>query len=225
MWKITVAIGLAVALAGTVLVPAVFAEDPPASGQSPSHQHDAPAAPGADKPADHMRQHMEHMEMMRKMAGSGPTMPGQDAFGAIAEVVRILEADPATDWSKVDLERLRQHLIDMSEVVLRAAVKQAPVPGGLAMEITGAGRTEQAIGAMVVPHAAELDRMADWSARTEAIPGGVRLTVVARQPEAAAVVARIRGLGFAGLLTEGAHHQAHHLAMARGEAPGHTHTH
>jgi hypothetical protein len=222
MWRAIVATGLGVALAGAMAAPTVFAEDPPASGQNPSHQHDSPAAPGPDKHAEHMRQ---HMEMMRKMAGGGPTMPGQDAFGAIAEVVKILEADPATDWTKVDIERLRQHLIDMNEVVLRAAVKPAPVPGGLAMEITGAGRTEQAIGAMVVPHAAELDGMPDWSARTESIPGGVRLTVVARKPEAAAVVARIRGLGFAGLITEGAHHQAHHLAMARGEAPGHTPTH
>ena len=222
MWKAAMAIGLGVAFAGATVAPAVFAEDPPASGQNPSHQHDSPAAPGADKHAEHMRQ---HMQMMGGMAASGPTMPGQDAFGAIAEVVKILEADPATDWSRVDVERLRQHLIDMNEVVLRAAVKQTPVPGGLAMEVTGTGRTEQAIGAMVVPHAVELDGMADWSARTETIPGGVRLIVVAKKPEAAAVVARIRGLGFAGLITEGAHHQAHHLAMARGEALGHSHTH
>lgn len=222
MWRTTVAIGLGVALAGATAAPTVFAEDPPAAGQNPSHQHDSPAAPGADKPAGHMHQ---HMQMMHGAKASGPTMPGQDAFGAIAEVVRILEADPATDWGKVDLERLRQHLIDMNEVVLRAAVKQTPVPGGLAMEITGTGRTEQAIGAMVVPHAVELDRMPAFAARTESIPGGVRLTVVAKQPEAAAVVARIRGLGFAGLLTEGAHHQAHHLAMARGEALGNRHSH
>jgi hypothetical protein len=149
-------------------------------------------------------------------------MPGQDAFGAIAEIVRILEADPTTDWSKVDLERLRQHLIDMNEVMLRSAVKQMPIADGLAMEITGTGRTEQAIRAMVVPHAAELDRMAEWSAKTERIPGGVRLTVVARQPENAKLVARIRGLGFAGLITEGAHHQPHHLAMAKGDLAGHT---
>jgi hypothetical protein len=209
MWRAALALGLGVALAGATVVPTVFAEDPPAAAaQSP----------------DHMSQHMRHhMDMMQ--GASGPTMPGQDAFGAIAEVVRILEADPATDWSKVDLERLRQHLVDMNEVVLRAAVKQTPVPGGLAMEITGTGRTEQAIGAMVVPHAVELDRMPSFAARTETIPGGVRLTVVAKQPEAAAVVARIRGLGFAGLITEGAHHQAHHLAMARGEALGHGHSH
>jgi hypothetical protein len=153
-----------------------------------------------------------------------PTLPGQDAFGAIAEVVRILEADPATDWSRVDLERLRQHLVDMHEVVLRAAVRSTPVGGGLAMDVTGRGRTERAIRAMLVPHAAELDRMPDWSATAEVIPGGVRLTVVAKRAGDAALVARIRGLGFAGLLTQGAHHQPHHLAMARGQArPGHAH--
>ena len=158
------------------------------------------------------------------MTAGVPMMPGQDAFGAIAEIVRLLDADPATDWAKVDIERLRQHLIDMNEVVLRSAVKQTPITGGLAMEITGTGRTEQAIRAMVVPHAGELDRLPFFSARTESIPGGIRLTVLARHPDDAKVVARMRGLGFAGLITEGAHHQAHHLAMAKGEALiGHTH--
>ena len=53
-----------------------------------------------------------------------PTMAGQDAFGAIQEIVRILEADPKSDWSKVDLEALRQHLIDMNELTLRADAAQ-----------------------------------------------------------------------------------------------------
>ena len=30
----------------------------------------------------------------------GPSQPGQGAFGAVQEVVRILEADPNTDWSR-----------------------------------------------------------------------------------------------------------------------------
>ena len=147
-------------------------------------------------------------------------LPGQDAFAAIAEVVRILEFDPATDWSKVDLERLRQHLIDMNEVVLRAAVTTTPVAGGLTMDITGSGRTAQAIRAMIVPHAAELDAMSTWSAKTEPISDGVRLTVLARDPSDAKTVARIRGLGFAGLLVQGGHHAPHHLAMAKGELTG-----
>jgi len=145
---------------------------------------------------------------------------GQDAFGAMAEVVRILEADPATDWAKVDLERLRQHLIDMSQVVLRATVKATQVPGGLAMDVTGTGRTVASIRDMLIPHSAELDRMPAWSAKAEPIPDGARLTVVARDPADAKTVTKIRGLGFAGLLVQGGHHAPHHLAMAKGEMPG-----
>jgi hypothetical protein len=169
-------------------------------------------------------QHSHSMSQAPSANSAVPTLPGQDAFGAIQEVVRILEADPATDWSKVNLERLRQHLIDMNEVTLRSEVKSDAVPGGLAMDVTGTGRTEQAILRMLVPHAAELSRMPEWSAQTDPIQGGLRLTVTAKNPDDAKTVARIRGLGFIGLLTEGIHHQPHHLAMAKGEAmAGHGH--
>ena len=217
MWRATLAIALGVALAGAVVAHTVFAQNRPAAGSGQAHGH-------GSMPSHDSDMHARHMQAMREMAGGAPTMPGQDAFGAIAEIVRVLDADPATDWAKVDIERLRQHLIDMNEVVLRSAVKQTPVPGGLAMDITGTGRTEQAIRAMVVPHAVELDRMPSFAASTETIAGGVRLTVVAKRPDDPKLVARIRGLGFAGLITEGAHHQPHHLAMARGEAlAGHRH--
>ena len=164
---------------------------------------------------------MQHdMHQQHHPAGNGPAMPGQDAFGAMAEIVRILEADPATDWSKVDMERLRQHLIDMNEVVLRASVKATQVAGGLAMDITGEGRTARSIRDMVIPHSAELDRMPAWSARAEPIPDGARLTVVARDPSDVKTVTRIRALGFAGILVQGGHHGPHHLAMAKGELAG-----
>lgn len=145
-----------------------------------------------------------------------PTQPGQQAFATLGEIVTLLDADPHTDWTKVDLERLRQHLVDMDEVVMRTAVKPVAVPGGLAIDVTGRGRTEQAIQAMVPAHARELDAMPAYAAKTEPIAGGVRLTVIARRPEDVKAVARLRGLGFAGLLTEGSHHTAHHLEMARG---------
>ena len=48
------------------------------------------------------------------------------------------------------------------------------------MDVTGAGRTEPAIRAMLVPHAADIDQMPGLAAKSEAIPGGVRLTVTAR---------------------------------------------
>lgn len=198
-----IAIGLA-ALGAALIVGGVGAQAPPATPPGPMpHGHGAHGAmPGQHHP------------------GPGRlTQPGQDAFAAMAEVVRVLELDPATDWSKVDLERLRQHLIDMNEVVLRAAVVATPVSGGLTMDVTGSGRTEQAIRAMVVPHTAELDRMPAWSAKTESLDDGVRLIVIARDPSDSATVAKIRGLGFAGLLVQGGHHGPHHLAMAKGELP------
>ncbi len=48
-------------------------------------------------------------------------MTGQDAFGAIQEIVQALQSDPKTEWSKVNIEALRQHLIDITiEVTLHA---------------------------------------------------------------------------------------------------------
>ena len=204
------AVALAAGALGAALIAGgVAAQAPPTPmtpGQVPPEQRPRGPMPGG--------MHGQHHQMpMRQM------QLGQDAFAAIAEVVQILEFDPATDWSKVDLERLRQHLIDMNEVVLHAAVKATPVLGGLAMEITGSGRTAQAIRSMIVPHAAELERIPGWSAKTEPIADGVRLTVVSRDPSDAKAVARIRGLGFAGLLVQGGHHGPHHLAMAKGELP------
>jgi len=209
MWR-ALLITLGVVLGAALVAHTVLAQNPPM-------QH--PSMHGGQMPMSPEAMHEMHM----RQAGA-PRMPGQGAFGAIAEVVQILDADPKTDWSKVNLERLRQHLIDMNEVVLRAQVTQTPVPGGLVMDITGTGRTEQAIRAMIVPHAAELDRMPSYTAKSELIPGGVQLTVTAKPADDAKTVARLRGLGFIGLLAEGGHHGPHHLAMAKGEAlPGHAH--
>jgi hypothetical protein len=143
-----------------------------------------------------------------------PTMPGQDAFGTIQEIVRILEADPTTDWSKVTLAALREHLIDMNEVTLKAAAAERTVDGGIEIAVTGNGRTLDAIRRMIPAHARELDQLPGWRARTEALPDGIQLTVTSTDPRE---VVRIRGLGFIGLLVSGAHHQPHHLMMARGQ--------
>jgi hypothetical protein len=211
--SLVIAFGSA-ALGATLVAGGVWAQGPqpmPPGGQMPHGQMPQGAMPHGAMPHGMHQQHHP--------AGGGPMQPGQGAFGAMAEVVGILEADPATDWSKVDMERLRQHLIDMDEVVLRASVKATQVPGGLLMEVTGEGRTARSIRDMVIPHSAELDGMPAWSVKAEPIPDGARLIVVAREPADARTVARIRGLGFAGLLVQGGHHSPHHLAMAKGEMP------
>ena len=216
--SLVIAFGSA-ALGAALVAGGVWAQGPqpmPPGGQMPHGQ----MPPGQMPPGAMPHGAMPHgMYEQHHPAGGGSMQSGQGAFGAMAEVVRILEVDPATDWSKVDMERLRQHLIDMNEVVLGASVKATQVPGGLAMDVTGTGRTAQSIRAMIIPHSAELEGMPAWSARAEPIPDGARLTVVARDPNDAKTAARIRGLGFAGLLVQGGHHGPHHLAMAKGEMP------
>lgn len=143
-----------------------------------------------------------------------PTLPGQDAFGAIQEIVRILDADPTTDWSKVDLEALRQHLIDMNEVTLKAAAAARPIDGGIEIAATGSGRTLVALQRMLPAWAHAMNRHRGWKTGAVPLPNGEQLIVTAADPRE---VQHIRGLGFIGLLASGAHHQPHHLAIAKGE--------
>lgn len=143
-----------------------------------------------------------------------PTMPGQDAFGAIQEIVQILEADPKTDWSKVDLEGLRQHLIDMDEVTLHAEATAKQIDGGLEIAVTGSARTLAAIQRMIPAWVQMANGDNGWSAKVSELPNGELLTVTTTDPKE---VQHIRGLGFIGLLASGEWHQQHHLAMARGE--------
>jgi hypothetical protein len=156
-------------------------------------------------------------------AATMPTQPGQSAFAAISEIVRILDSDSTTDWSKVDLEALRLHLVDMDLVVTGARVSQRSVPGGFEARVTGDGPVASAITRMVTNQTRMLDMMGSYRASTAAIPSGMRVTVTARDAGNARAVARLRGLGFTGVLTEGDHHVMHHLAVARGEKDAHSH--
>lgn len=152
---------------------------------------------------------------------TAPTSPGQAAFGAIAEVVRLLKADQSTDWSRVDIEALRQHLIDMDEVTMRAAVTQRKLPAGVEIDVTGTGRTLEAIRRVLASHAEMLEHEPDYRATAQETPNGMRFTVTARNAADPRIALRIQGLGFAGLLTEANHHASHHLALARGAPMAH----
>jgi hypothetical protein len=156
------------------------------------------------------------MDHARHMHGEGamiPTHPGQEAFGTIQEIVRILEADPTTDWSKVNIGALREHLIDMDEVTMRAQASERPLANGVEITVTGEGRTLAAIQRMVPAHTRELVALG-WSASTQDLPNGVKLVVTTSDPQQ---VVKLRALGFLGIMVQGAHHQPHHLMMAKGE--------
>ncbi len=160
-----------VALATTTFLQAIRAADPQdgAPDTPPITDH---AMPGHDEMPG-MMQHRQQMMNMHAdhaahMTGSTPILPGQDAFGAIQEIVRVLDADPKTDWSKVNLEALRQHLIDMNDVTLKADVTAKSIDGGLEIAVTGNERTVQAIQRMVPAHAHEIDKnSSQWLERQD----------------------------------------------------------
>jgi hypothetical protein len=159
------------------------------------------------------RSQMDHAQHVLGEAAVVPTHPGQAAFGTIQEIVRILEADPATDWSKVNIGALREHLIDMDEVTMRARASEQPLDNGVEMTVTGEGRTLAAIKRMVPAHARELAALG-WSARTQELPNGVKLVVTSSDPHQ---VVKLKALGFMGIMVRGGHHQPHHLMVARGQ--------
>lgn len=155
-----------------------------------------------------------HSGMHGQLGAFGvPTMPGQDAFGTIQEIVQMLQADPTTDWSKVNIGALREHLIDMNEVTLHATASERMLDNGIEIAVTGEGRTLAAIKRMLPAHVHELTEIG-WNAKTEDLSNGVKLTVLASE---AAPLARLKALGFMGIMVQGAHHQVHHLMMAKGE--------
>ena len=142
-----------------------------------------------------------------------PTMSGQDAFGTVQEVVQILQADPTTDWSKVNIGALRQHLIDMNEVTLHAVAAERMLDSGIEITVTGEGRTLEAIKRMVPAHVSEL-REIGWNAKSDELPNGIKLTVMASEAQP---LTKLKALGFMGIMVQGSHHQPHHLMMAKGQ--------
>lgn len=163
-------------------------------------------------------EHLHH-EMMTHHGGSAkapdkPAETGQAAFAAIAEIVSLLKTDPETEWSRVDIEALRQHLIDMDNVTLRAQISAGDIEGGALFTVTSDDPDVQlSIRRMVIAHAATMDGVDGLAMKGEEIAKGARLQVTGETPD------MIRALGFIGLMTSGMHHQAHHLAIARGQKP------
>ena len=154
--------------------------------------------------------------MMMTMSRATPlTEPGNGAFGAIQEAVRALQADPHTDWSRVNLEVLREHLVDMRNMTLDVTVHaQKPIPDGVEIRVSGnTAAADASLGRVLAEHPAFLAMETGWKMKVAKRGGVYDLVVTTRQP---GQVAEIRGLGYIGLLALGNHHQVHHWQMATG---------
>lgn len=149
-------------------------------------------------------------------AGTMPKEPGQSAFAAIQEIVTILDADPKTDWSKVDIEALRQHLTDMNNVTLLARVQTATAADGIIFSVSGDGRVKDSIRRMITGHADTMNGVRKWRYIAEPSSSGANLTVI---PPDEGSAGKLRALGFIGIMARGMHHQEHHLMIAKGLGP------
>jgi hypothetical protein len=155
---------------------------------------------------------------MMMQHGTSLTQGGQSAFAAIQEIVELLEADPKTDWSKVSIETLRQHLIDMNNVTLNAVVTSTEQNGSLQFTVTSEGAVVTSIQNMITAHVTTMNGVDGWRLNATSTPKGAIMTVT---PPDQNSMDKLRGLSFIGFMTRGMHHQQHHLMLATGMSPHH----
>ncbi len=148
----------------------------------------------------------------------GPTEVGQSAFAAISEIVEILEDDPETDWTKVNIGALQNHLVDMDLVTTRTKATLEANNKTVAITVSGQGEAVAAIQRMTAAHASMLAAETGWEIDVDQTTTGTVLRIAVSSENE---LARVTGLGFYGLMTIGAHHQAHHLQIALGDDPHH----
>jgi predicted transcriptional regulator len=148
----------------------------------------------------------------------GPTEVGQSAFAAISEIVEILQNDPETDWNKVNISALQNHLVDMDLVTTRTKVTVETNNKTVAITVSSQGEAVGAIQRMTTAHAPMLAAETGWEVDVDQTTSGAVLRIAVSSENE---LARVTGLGFYGLMTIGAHHQAHHLQIALGDDPHH----
>lgn len=141
-----------------------------------------------------------------------PQEPGQGAFAALTEIVDLLAKDPTTDWSRVNINALRAHLVDMDRLITETEVTQNNTADGVEFRISLPNRDVAALR-MVPAHGPVRAAETGWDSTINDEGGTLVWTVTAPEPD----LPKLRALGFFGLMATGDHHRAHHLMLARGQ--------
>ncbi len=183
-----------------------------------------PTMPSADQS---MHMNMDHNTYMTQDPAQGLATktltsplaePGNDVFATLQEAVNQLLQDDGTDWEKVDLESLRQHLIDMENFTVNVQViSKTDIEQGVQVIIEPS--TTQAANSLdraLSAHPAMLEQETGWSMVSEKSGKNYHIQITSTNPED---VIKIRALGYIGIMTMGNHHQPHHWAMASGNNP------
>jgi hypothetical protein len=154
---------------------------------------------------------------MVRNANSVLTESGTDPFAVIQEAIALLEANPATDWSVVNIDALRSHLVAMQDMTLNVTVEQQPINLGFIAVVTPT--TNRALESMIQVlsvHPSQMKNETGWDMTVTNNNGVFTISVTTDQ---LLDVEKIRGLGYIGIMAYGNHHQPHHWAMASGEDP------
>lgn len=182
---------------------------------------------------DHSKMdHSKHMVQMADqnapsspapMSASPLTEAGNAVFGTIQEAIKQLDANPNTDWTKVDLEGLRQHLIDMENFTIHVdVISSKDIEKGVVVIVKPTTDAAKAsLTRALAAHPGMLKQESGWDMTTKAEGDSFILTIETDKPEE---VARLRALGYIGVMALGDHHQVHHWGMASGNNP-HEHAH
>ena len=150
------------------------------------------------------------------------TEAGTDPFAVIQEAIALLEENPDTDWSTVNIEALRLHLIEMQDMTLNVTVEQQPINLGFMAVITPTtNRALQSMSQVLSAHPSQMKEETGWDMVVTNNNGIFTISVTTDQLQD---VDKIRGLGYIGIMAYGSHHQPHHWAMASGENPHSEHT-
>ena len=150
------------------------------------------------------------------------TEAGTDPFAVIQEVIALLEANPDTDWSAVNIEALRLHLVEMQDMTLNVNVVQQPINFGFQAVITPT--TKRALQSMIRVLSAHPSQMKEETGWDMLVTDNNGIFTIAVTTDQLQDVDKIRGLGYIGIMAYGSHHQPHHWAMASGENPHSEHT-
>ncbi len=171
---------------------------------------------------------MNHAEMMGH--STAPTQvvlteSGTDPFATLQEVIAALESNTNTNWEKVNIEALRLHLVEMQDMTINVDVKQQHIDNGFQAVVTPTtNRAVQSLTRVLSGHPAQMKAETGWDMQVQINNSVFTLTVTT---DNAKDVAKIRGLGYIGVMAYGNHHQPHHWAMASGDNPhaGHSMKH
>ncbi len=160
----------------------------------------------------------------QKMAATPLKEAGNAIFGTIQETIKMLDADPKTDWEKVDLEGLRQHLIDMENFTSGVDVlEQKNIDKGVEVVIRAKSKdAHDSLSRALKAHPSMMESETGWTMGVKQDKERFTLTIETQKP---AEVARLRGLGYIGVMALGDHHQVHHWLMASGSNPHGEHAH